>query len=97
MSADHAEAEAEQRFLERYDPRSFPPMAVAVDVALITAEGGSLHALLRRRRVHPARDRWSLLGGFVGPDEPLDETARRVLRERAGLDGVFLEQLYTFG
>jgi 8-oxo-dGTP diphosphatase len=38
-----------------------------------------------------------LPGGFVGSAESLDDAARRVLQEKTGLRGVFLEQLYTFG
>ena len=36
-------------------------------------------------------------GGFVRLDESLDAAAVRLLRDKAGLGGVFIEQLYTFG
>ena len=36
-------------------------------------------------------------GGFVNLDESLDAAAARVLAAKAGLEGFFLEQLYTFG
>ena len=36
-------------------------------------------------------------GGFVRVEETLDAAARRELAEEAGLERVFLEQLYTFG
>jgi 8-oxo-dGTP diphosphatase len=68
-----------------------------VDVALLTAAEGALHTLVVRRTEHPARGRWALPGGFVGLDEPLDASAARVLAQKTGLRGVFLEQLYTFG
>jgi ADP-ribose pyrophosphatase YjhB (NUDIX family) len=87
----------EARFLGRYDPRKYPPMAVTVDVALVSAESGRLHTLLVERREAPFRGQWALPGGFVRPDESLEATAKRVLRDEAGVHGVFLEQLYTFG
>jgi len=58
---------------------------------------GGLQVALIERGVEPFRGRWALPGGFVLPGESIDEAARRELREEAGLSGVFLEQLYTFG
>jgi 8-oxo-dGTP diphosphatase len=66
-------------------------------VALLSAAGGALHTLVVRRAEHPQRGRWALPGGFVRPDESLDAAAARVLAAKAGLEGVYLEQLYTFG
>lgn len=40
---------------------------------------------------------WSLPGGFVRKDEPIDRAAERVLSERTGLDRVYLRQFHTFG
>jgi 8-oxo-dGTP diphosphatase len=89
--------EGEAAFLAAYDASAFPHPSVAVDVALLTVLGGSLRALLVRRPKHPARGRWALPGGFVGSRESLEAAAARVLRTKAGLSDVFLEQLYTFG
>jgi 8-oxo-dGTP diphosphatase len=71
--------------------------AVAVDVALVTATGGGLRALVVRRTDPPERRRWALPGGFVGIEESLENAARRVLATKAGMREVYLEQLYTFG
>jgi 8-oxo-dGTP diphosphatase len=79
----------------RTSPQRFP--AVSVDVVLISAADGTLRTLLVRRAAAPAKGQPALPGGLLGPDEPLDAAAARVLREKAGLSGVFLEQLYTFG
>ena len=68
---------------------------LAVDVALATVHSGELRVLLMRR---PELERWALPGGFVRRGEGLDEAARRILADKAGLRGdLFLEQLYTFG
>jgi ADP-ribose pyrophosphatase YjhB (NUDIX family) len=36
-------------------------------------------------------------GGFVGVREDLNDAVRRGLKERTGLDQIYLEQFYTFG
>ena len=89
--------EDEQAFLARYDASRFPRPSVAVDLTLMTVDDGRLHALLVRRDEHPAKGRYALPGGFVGLDESLGEAAERVLRTKAALTDVFIEQLYTFG
>lgn len=89
--------DAEAEFLAAYDPKAFDRPSVAVDVALITASAGQLHTLLVRRTEHPFKGKWALPGGFLQMNESLDAAAERVLRAKAGLGSVFLEQLYTFG
>lgn len=42
-------------------------------------------------------DRWSLPGGFIQMNETLLQAAERTLKERTGLDKLFLQQFYTFG
>ena len=87
----------EQEFLADYDASQFPHPSVAVDIAIVTAAEGELRALVTQRASHPAKGHWSLPGGFVGMDESLDDAATRLLRAKAGIGDVYLEQLYTFG
>lgn len=82
---------------ERYDPTAYPPVAVTVDLVLMTVLDGQLGVLLQRRDQDPFAGRLALPGSFVGPDEDLDTAARRVLAEKVGLTGAWLEQLYSFG
>ncbi|MCK6547448.1 NUDIX hydrolase [Myxococcota bacterium] len=72
------------------------PLAVAVDVVVLTVVDGALRVLLTRRKRAPFEGKWSLPGGFVGPDESADEAASRELRAKTGVADIFLEQLYTF-
>lgn len=46
--------------------------------------------------MEPAKNKWSLMGGFIQPDESADAAAVRVLKKLTGLQGVYLEQLHTF-
>ncbi|WP_407524473.1 NUDIX hydrolase [Methylobacterium oryzisoli] len=87
----------EAEFLAQYDPADYERPAITVDLVLLGLRDGRLAALLRRREQHPDLGRWALPGGFVRLDEDLDAAAARVLREKAGLPGAHLEQLYTFG
>jgi 8-oxo-dGTP diphosphatase len=87
----------EERFLAAYDSAEFPHPSVAVDVVLLTAAESSLHTVLLRRDGHPHRGKWALPGGFVGMRESLEEAVDRVLAAKAGIEGVFTEQLFTFG
>jgi ADP-ribose pyrophosphatase YjhB (NUDIX family) len=40
---------------------------------------------------------WSLPGGFIKLNETLNKAAERILKERTGLDKIFLQQFHTFG
>lgn len=89
--------ETDAEFLAGYDPDAFPHPSLTVDVVVLTVRDRRLSALLTRRTAPPQKGRWALPGGFVGIDEGLDLAARRVLKDKGGLDGPYLEQLYTFG
>jgi 8-oxo-dGTP diphosphatase len=71
--------------------------AVAVDMIIFTAGEDDLLVLLIQRRGEPFAGHWAIPGGFVDPEESLDDAAARELREETGVAEVFLEQLYTFG
>jgi ADP-ribose pyrophosphatase YjhB (NUDIX family) len=67
---------------------------LSVDCAVFGFHGGGLKILLIEWR-HLGR--WSLPGGYVRRDESLDAAAARVLRERTGLDRIYLQQFGAFG
>ena len=87
----------EQVFLASYDASLYPRPSVAVDVVLLTVAPDGLRALLLQRTEQPALGLWTNPGGFMRIDESLDAAAERILDEKVGLGGVFLEQLFTFG
>lgn len=82
-----------------YDASRYPPVAVTVDLVVLTLRRGELHVLLVRRGEEPFRGALALPGGFVRPDETLDAAALRELAEETGLRDVpgHLEQLRTYG
>lgn len=76
---------------------AYPRPAVTVDCVVFGLDQGALQILLIERNSPPFAGCWALPGGFVDQDEALDAAARRELAEETGLEGVFLEQLFTFG
>ena len=69
-----------------------------VDVVLLTLQHGALQVALLRRERAPFAGALALPGGYihVGEDADAHASAARVLREKAGLQSPYLEQLATF-
>jgi 8-oxo-dGTP diphosphatase len=72
-------------------------IALSVDCVIFGFDENKLKVLLIRSDLDQYRGKWSLLGDLVHPDEELDSAAYRILKERTGLDDVYLEQVQTFG
>ncbi len=79
-----------------YDPSAFPRPSVTADIALFTVRERTLQVLLVRRKEWPFAGQWAVPGGFVRPDETLEDAARRELAEETGVFDVLLEQLRVF-
>jgi ADP-ribose pyrophosphatase YjhB (NUDIX family) len=73
------------------------PILVAVDCIIFGYDGENLKILLVKRAIEPAKDQWSLMGGFIEANENLYEAAERILHKNTGLKNVYLEQLKTYG
>ena len=72
-------------------------IAVSVDCVILGYENKQLKVLLIKSDLEEFSGLNSLLGDLVRPDEDLDEASYRILRERTGLNDVYLEQVQTFG
>jgi 8-oxo-dGTP diphosphatase len=53
--------------------------------------------LLIKRKYEPFQKFWALPGGLVKNEESLEQAVSRELKEEAGIDVNYLEQLYSFG
>jgi 8-oxo-dGTP diphosphatase len=74
-----------------------PEHYLAVDSIVFGFNADDLKILLVKRIIDPSKGDWSLMGGFVGKGENLDDSAKRILFKLTGLTDVYLEQLATFG
>lgn len=70
--------------------------AVAVDTLIFTIRENKLMVLLIQIGSGPYEGKWALPGGIVQIDETLDRSAKNILKKKAGIKGIYMEQLYTF-
>ncbi|WP_299487022.1 NUDIX domain-containing protein [Acaryochloris sp. IP29b_bin.137] len=76
----------------------YPRPGLTVDCVVFGLDARiDLKVLLIQRQLPPFQHQWALPGGFVQMEESLEEAARRELQEETGVEGIFLEQLHTFG
>src|SRR3981081_4718747 len=72
-------------------------IGVSIDCVILGYEKGRLKVLLIQCKLKEYEGLSSLLGDILQPEEDIDEASYRILRDRTGLDDVFLEQVQTFG
>ncbi len=70
---------------------------LAVDAIVFGYADGQLFVLLIQRRFGSTKGTWALPGGFVRKEEALIDAVQRELKEEAGINVSWMEQLYTFG
>lgn len=77
--------------------REIYPLVVA-DITLFSVNAQGLRVLLVQRSEAPELHRWALPGGLLQPevDASLEATARRVLRDKVGVNTAHLEEVRTF-
>lgn len=78
------------------DIRNYFGFAVSVDCVIFGFDENTLKVLLIKSDLPEFQEQWSLLGDLVGLDEDLDTASYRVLKERTGLENLYLEQVHTF-
>jgi 8-oxo-dGTP diphosphatase len=78
------------------DIRNYFGFAVSVDCVIFGFDENTLKVLLIKSDLPEFQEQWSLLGDLVGLNEDLDSASYRVLKERTGLENLYLEQVQTF-
>lgn len=70
---------------------------VAVDAIVFGYSNNNLNVLLVKQKYGQLKNTWVIVGGFVQNEETLNDAVIRELKEEAGIEVSYLEQLYTFG
>ena len=83
--------------LEKISHLDYFNIALSVDCVIFGYESKELKVLLIKSDLEEFSGLYSLLGDLVRPDEDLDSAPYRVLKNRTGMDDVYLEQVHTFG
>lgn len=83
--------------IEKISHLDYFNIAISVDCVLFGYEGKELKVLLIQSDLEEFSGMYSLLGDLVRPDEDLDTAPYRILKQRTGLDDIFLEQVRSFG
>ncbi|MCQ2322571.1 MAG: NUDIX hydrolase [Bacteroidales bacterium] len=74
----------------------YPHPAVTTDCVIFGLEDGLLKVLLVERGDEPCKGCWAFPGGFLNPDETVEQGALRELQEETGLDSAYMEQVGVF-
>ena len=77
--------------------RTYPTVPLTVDCVIFGFEENKLKVLLIKSDLEIFNGKLSLLGDFVNDNEELDDAAYRILKERTGMNDVFLDQVRAFG
>lgn len=67
---------------------------ISIDCVIFGFHENELKVLLLKAK-YP--DKWALPGGFILKEEHLDKAAHLILKERTGLDKIYLQQFHVFG
>lgn len=83
--------------IEKISHLDYFNIAISVDCVILGYEDKELKVLLIKSDLKEFEGLYSLLGDLIRPNEELDAASYRVLRERTGLEDVYLEQVHAFG
>ncbi|HEY9363802.1 MAG TPA: NUDIX domain-containing protein [Chitinophagaceae bacterium] len=72
-------------------------IAISVDCVIFGYDEKELKVLLIKSDLKEFEGLWSLLGDLIRTDEDIESAPYRVLKNRTGLEDVYLEQVHTFG
>jgi 8-oxo-dGTP diphosphatase len=83
--------------IEKISHLDYFNIAISVDCVIFGYDEKELKVLLIKSDLEEFEGMYSLLGDLIRPDEDLETASYRILKERTGLDDVYLEQVQAFG
>ena len=66
---------------------------ISIDCIIFGFHENELKVLLLQAKY---AGQWALPGGFIIKDEHMDEAATRILKQRTGVDNIFMQQFHVF-
>ncbi len=83
--------------IEKISHLDYFNIAISVDCVIFGYDEKELKVLLIKSDLEEFAGLYSLLGDLIRPDEDLETASYRILKERTGMDDVYLEQVHAFG
>jgi 8-oxo-dGTP diphosphatase len=83
--------------IEKISHLDYFNIAISVDCVIFGYDEKELKVLLIKSDLEEFSGMYSLLGDLIRPDEDLETASYRILKERTGMDDVYLEQVHAFG
>jgi len=83
--------------IEKISHLDYFNIAISVDCVIFGYDDKELKVLLIRSDLKEFEGLYSLLGDLIRPDEDLESASYRVLKDRTGMEDVYLEQVQAFG
>lgn len=90
MEIRDANGMTEEEFVAAYKTKNYPRPYLTADVVVFDKDG---KVLLIKRKGHPFLGKFAFPGGFVNPDETVEEAASRELMEETGLSGIDIKHV----
>ncbi|HVM87264.1 MAG TPA: NUDIX domain-containing protein [Puia sp.] len=72
-------------------------IGISVDCVIFGFDENELKVLLIKSDLEKFEHKWSLLGDLVNNHEDINQAAYRILKERTGMNDVYLEEVKAFG
>ena len=69
---------------------------IAVDCIILGFDNEQLKVLLAQKELNSVNNNWSAIGGFIQPEETLEDAAHRLLYKVTTKTNVYFELLHTF-
>ncbi len=83
--------------IEKISHLDYFNIAISVDCVIFGYDEKELKVLLIKSDLEEFEGLYSLLGDLIRPDEDLESASYRILKERTGMEDVYLEQVQAFG
>lgn len=83
--------------IEKISHLDYFNIAISVDCVIFGYDEKELKVLLIKSDLEEFAGLQSLLGDLIRPDEDLETASYRILKDRTGMDDVYLEQVQAFG